>query len=82
MSRKAEKNPICTRCGSEITGALGFAEMYGLYPKGLCLRCLDDSFDCPRCNRKLPKSENRGSYCRECRSEYNRAYAARRRGLA
>jgi hypothetical protein len=59
VTRKAEKNPICTRCGQEITGALGWSELHGLYPRGLCVRCLDDSFSCPRCNRTLAKSENR-----------------------
>jgi hypothetical protein len=76
MTRK----PRCTRCGEQITGALAWTELNALYPTGLCHRCLADSFSCPKCNRTLPKSENRGSYCRECRSAYNRAYAAQRRG--
>jgi DNA-directed RNA polymerase subunit RPC12/RpoP len=74
------KSPICTRCGEQITGALAWVELNSPYRSGLCHRCLEDSFGCPRCGRTLPKSENRGSYCRACRSEYNRAYAASRRG--
>ena len=77
-----QKSPICTRCGDEITGALGWVELNSPYPTGLCNRCHADSFGCPRCGRLVPKAENRGSYCVSCRSEYNKAYAARRRGRA
>jgi hypothetical protein len=82
LTQKAKKTPICTRMLEGDHRARGWAELHGLYPTGLCGPCSDDSFGCARCNRMLPKSENRGSYCRECRSEYNRQYVARRRGLA
>jgi hypothetical protein len=68
----------CVRCGEEIEWILSF----GANPFELCRRCLGDSFSCPRCNRYVPKAESRGSYCKQCRSDYNRAYAARRRGVS
>jgi NMD protein affecting ribosome stability and mRNA decay len=74
------KTLTCGHCGGRITGDWAWSERNSPHPTGLCQRCFADSFGCPRCGRRLPKSENRGSMCRVCRSEYNRAYAARRRG--
>jgi hypothetical protein len=70
----------CSRCGERISGQDAWIALNAPYWNGLCDRCMADSFGCPRCGRWVPKSEDRGSYCRECRSAYNREYAARRRG--
>jgi uncharacterized CHY-type Zn-finger protein len=48
----------------------------------VCRSCLGDAVLCPRCNRFRPRTAMRGSYCQPCRSEYNRLYNLRRRGLA
>jgi hypothetical protein len=82
MTRK----PACVRCGEPLDKLKILLRDQNAGNRGgiwdLCRSCLADSFDCPGCNRLVPKSENRGSYCRECRSEYNRAYAAKRKGGA
>jgi len=78
----ARKQPTCARCGEQLDAQYAWLAANSTIRFDLCRACSKDSFDCPRCNQRKPKSENRGSYCRECRSEYNKAYAAKRRGTA
>jgi hypothetical protein len=68
----------CYICGETLPRDQG-----AISPKfEVCLDCASDAVLCPRCDLFRPKAVMRGSYCRECRSEYNRQYNLRRRGLA
>lgn len=72
----------CVRCGDQLEGMDAWLAQYAVHFSGLCAPCREDSFDCARCNRKLPKSEASGAYCRTCRSEYNHEHYLRRRRVS
>jgi hypothetical protein len=69
------KRPICADCGTKLQDF----EVESRYYQERCRACRENYEGCIRCGELTHLRDMRQSYCRSCRSQYDRDRWARQR---